>query len=106
MQSHLQRVAVVRSDIRVTECPYAQLPGGSVSKADRGFASMPKHQVRAIAVKGGRAVHAQGRGYKWTKATAQAAGRLGGLKSQENRRQREALCRVASRLASGIPYED
>lgn len=43
-----------------------------------GFAALSPEQRRAIARKGGRAVHALGRAHEWTHEEAKAAGRIGG----------------------------
>ena len=44
----------------------------------RGFASMTPEQRRELASRGGRACQAKGVGYRWTRETAAAAGRIGG----------------------------
>jgi len=51
--------------------------GGS---SKRGFASMPKDLVSAIASKGGRAAHEKGTAHEWNSQEAAAAGRKGGSK--------------------------
>lgn len=43
-----------------------------------GFAVMDKKLVSAIASKGGKAAHEQGRAHEWTQDTAKAAGSKGG----------------------------
>lgn len=53
---------------------------------DRGFASMDKDKQRAIASKGGKAAHAQGKAHTWTSEEAKAAGRKGGLRIQARRK--------------------
>jgi uncharacterized protein len=45
----------------------------------RGFASMDPERQQQISRKGGIASHVNGRGHEWTKETARAAGRKGGL---------------------------
>lgn len=47
-------------------------------KGRRGFASMDRSQVAAIASKGGRAAHAAGTAHTFTSEEAQAAGKKGG----------------------------
>ena len=44
----------------------------------RGFAAMDPDKQRAIAAKGGRAAHAQGRAHEFTCDEARIAGRKGG----------------------------
>jgi uncharacterized protein len=44
----------------------------------RGFAVMDKNLQRAIASKGGKAAHEQGRAHEWSSAEARIAGRKGG----------------------------
>lgn len=41
---------------------------------------MPREQQRAIARRGGKAAHEQGKAHTWTREEAQAAGRKGGLR--------------------------
>jgi general stress protein YciG len=62
--------------IRTTR-PAARI-GDSPRKSRRGFASMAPDEHRRIASEGGKASHASGNSYKWTKEEAQAAGRKGG----------------------------
>ena len=50
-----------------------------MTKATRGFASMDKEKQRAIASKGGKAAHAQGKAHEWSSSEARLAGRKGGL---------------------------
>jgi len=52
-----------------------------MGKENRGFASMDPTKRREIAVKGGKAAHAQGRAHEWTKEEAREAGRKGGRAS-------------------------
>lgn len=47
-------------------------------KKNRGFRVMSAEKQREIASKGGKAAHAQGKAYKWTKELAVEAGRKGG----------------------------
>lgn len=49
-------------------------------KSRRGFASMDEEKQRAIASKGGRAAHEQGKAHEWTSEEAREAGRKGGQK--------------------------
>lgn len=50
------------------------------AKSRRGFASMDEEKQRAIASKGGRAAHEQGKAHEWTSEEARVAGRKGGQK--------------------------
>jgi general stress protein YciG len=54
-----------------------------MSNATKGFASMSKDKVRAIAGLGGKAAHAQRKAHKWTREEARRAGRKGGLKRKQ-----------------------
>jgi hypothetical protein len=51
----------------------------------RGFASMEKDKQRAIASKGGKAAHVQGKAHQWTSAEARIAGKKGGSVSRGGR---------------------
>jgi general stress protein YciG len=51
----------------------------------RGFAGMDPAEQRAIASKGGKAAHAQGRAHEFTSDEAKAAGRAGGAVVSQNR---------------------
>ena len=55
------------------------------AKKRRGFASMSPERVREIASKGGRAVHAQGKGHRFTHEEAKAAGAKGGAAPHKRR---------------------
>ena len=57
----------------------------ATGKQRRGFASMPAEKQRAIASKGGRAAHQQGRAHEWSSDEARAAGRKGGQASRGGR---------------------
>lgn len=59
-------------------------------KGSQGFASMSRDQQRSIASLGGQAAHKKGTAHEWTSEEARAAGRLGGIKSGRNRRERAA----------------
>jgi general stress protein YciG len=48
-------------------------------KARRGFAAMDPNKVKAIAQKGGVAVHAKGTAHRFSKDQAREAGRKGGM---------------------------
>lgn len=61
----------------------------------RGFAAWSPEKRAAAAAKGGRASHAMGTGHEWTKEAAAAAGRLGGLRTAEKKREREEEERAA-----------
>jgi uncharacterized protein len=52
--------------------------GSAHEKSNRGFASMDRSKQREIAIKGGRAAHAQGRAHEFTTAEARTAGQKGG----------------------------
>ncbi len=54
-------------------------------KSARGFASMDPTKQRAIASKGGKAAHAQGRAHEFSPDEARKAGRVGGEVVSENR---------------------
>lgn len=54
-------------------------------KSTRGFASMDLDKQRAIASKGGKAAHAEGRAHEFTQDEARAAGRIGGQKIAADR---------------------
>jgi general stress protein YciG len=54
-------------------------------KQRRGFASMSAGKQRAIASKGGRVAHHQGRAHEWSREEARAAGRKGGQVSRGGR---------------------
>jgi general stress protein YciG len=56
-----------------------------MGKEDRGFASMDPTKRREIAVKGGKAAHAQGKAHEWTREEAREAGRKGGMASHRRR---------------------
>jgi general stress protein YciG len=57
------------------------LPGQSVAKQDRGFASMDRDKQRRIASQGGKIAHLKGTAHEWTPEEARAAGRKGGAAS-------------------------
>lgn len=61
-----------------------------MSIADRGFASMDKAKVKAIASLGGKAAHRLKAGHEWTSDEAREAGRKGGLKSAAARKLAQA----------------
>lgn len=52
------------------------------STSHRGFASMAPAVQHQLAIKGGKASAASGRGHKWTAEQAREAGRKGGLISR------------------------
>lgn len=56
-----------------------------MSVKDRGFASMTRERQREIASLGGQAAQASGKGYRWTKEAAAAAGRKGQAARQSKR---------------------
>jgi general stress protein YciG len=59
-----------------------------VVKKPRGFATMSKEAVAAIASKGGKAAHAQGTAHEFSADEAREAGRKGGRAAHANRRAR------------------
>jgi general stress protein YciG len=59
----------------------------SVSKEDRGFASMDRAKQREIASKGGKAAHHKGTAHEWTSDEAREAGRKGGVASHRRRKE-------------------
>jgi general stress protein YciG len=64
-----------------------QTPGQRIVKGRQGFASMNRERLAEITAAGGRAVQAAGTGHQWDVEQARAAGRKGGLKSAERRKQ-------------------
>ena len=60
---------------------------GEKPKGKQGFASMDRDRVKAIASKGGRAIHRLGLAHQWTSQTAAAAGRKGAKRSAEVRKK-------------------
>ena len=50
-----------------------------MDEAKKGFAAMECSVLSEISRKGGKAVHAAGRAYRFTSAKAREAGRKGGL---------------------------
>lgn len=62
-------------------------------KAHRGFAAMSPEQRTAIARRGGRAAHAAGTAHEWTRESAAAAGRKGGLAASADRERMAELGR-------------
>ena len=60
----------------------------SPRKSARGFASMDRRLVSAIASKGGKAAHARGTAHEFTSEEAREAGRKGGQASHAKRAER------------------
>lgn len=58
-------------------------------KTPRGFALLPRDQVRALARAGGQKAHELGVAHKFTSEEAKIAGRQGGRASQQSRRKSE-----------------
>ena len=56
----------------------------------RGFAAMDPAAVSAIASRGGKAAHAQGRAYEFDSESARAAGRKGGKVSRQRAKERQS----------------
>lgn len=69
------------------------------TSAPHGFALASVEVRRLLGARGGRAAHAKGTAYKWTRETAIEAGRRGG-KSGAARRRYAAY--VAEQLAAGV----
>lgn len=63
-------------------------------KSTRGFASMDPNKQRAIASRGGKAAHAQGRAHEFTVEEARSAGRKGGNAASRNRDHMAAIGRA------------
>ena len=59
----------------------------------RGFAAMDPEKQRAIASKGGKAGHIQGRAHQFTSEQARIAGAKGGASIAKNRRHMAAIGR-------------
>jgi uncharacterized protein len=59
-----------------------------MSKADRGFASMPPEKRRRLSSMGGTAAHQKGRAHEWTTEEARTAGRKGGAAHRAARQER------------------
>jgi len=59
-----------------------------MSMQDKGFASMERGKQKAIASLGGKAAHRRGTAHEWTSEEARAAGRKGGMKSHQNKKNR------------------
>jgi hypothetical protein len=57
------------------------------TKKTTGFASMERTALEEISRKGGHAVHAAGKAYKFTSSKAREAGRKGGLALAAKRRK-------------------
>ena len=51
----------------------------------QGFALMDRDRQRAIASKGGKLAHEQGKAHEWTSREARAAGRKGGRAPHRSR---------------------
>lgn len=71
-------------------------------KGRQGFASMDPARRRMIAVKGGKAVHAQGRGHEFTEEEARAAGRKGGEVVSRDRSHMAAIGRLGGQASDRI----
>lgn len=74
-------------------------------KSKRGFAAMPELKRRNIASMGGKAVHEQGLGHKWSLDEAREAGRRGGLESQRKRKAAKEAAQAPQHIgtAAGDP---
>jgi uncharacterized protein len=60
-------------------------------KAKRGFSAMDPEKRRAIASKGGSALHAKGTAHKFTSEEARVAGSKGGRASARNRARKRSV---------------
>lgn len=72
-------------------------------KARRGFAAMDPEKVKAIAQKGGVAVHAKGTAHRFSKDQAREAGRKGGMAPH---RARGRAPTSETMLVAGVQTED
>lgn len=59
-----------------------------MAKSDRGFASMDPEKQRQICSLGGKAAHARGTAYQWTKESAASAGSKGGRRRAQLAREK------------------
>jgi general stress protein YciG len=66
----------------------------NTNKSDRGFASMDPDKQRAIASKGGKAAHAQGRAHEFTPEEARLHGRKGGIAVSRDRKHMAEIGRI------------
>lgn len=86
--ARLRQLAVNVDGGRDVTSPGSEQPGTEDDMQDKGrqgFASMDRATQRAIASAGGKAAHARGTAYQWTKAEAAIAGRKGGTVSRGGR---------------------
>jgi general stress protein YciG len=67
---------------------------GDGMKRTGGFASMDPNKQRAIASRGGKAAHAQGRAHEFTVEEARSAGRKGGEAVSRDRDHMAAIGRA------------
>lgn len=72
----------------------------SIGSGKQGFASMDEAQRKLIASMGGKTAHAKGTAHQWTKETARLAGRKGGLRSAQTKRERKLAAAVVPQAAS------
>jgi uncharacterized protein len=73
-----------------------------MAKENRGFASMDRDKQRAIASKGGRAAHEQGKAHEFNSEEARIAGRKGGRATHAGRRR----SLVEEQAASPVQHEE
>lgn len=66
----------------------------------KGFASMDKALVKAIASKGGKAAHAKGTAYEFDTETAKEAGRKGGITTSQDREYMAFLGRKGGKASA------
>jgi uncharacterized protein len=71
-------------------------------KRTRGFASMDPNRQRAIASRGGKAAHAQGRAHEFTVEEARSAGRKGGNAVSRDRAHMAAIGRAGGQAGGRI----
>jgi len=67
------------------------------NKSRRGFASMDPEKQRAIAIKGGRAAHEQGKAHEFTSEEARVAGAKGGTALARDRAHMAEIGRLGVR---------
>jgi len=66
-------------------------------KSKRGFAMMDPKKQAAIASKGGKAAHAQGKAHEFTSEQARKAGRAGGESVSRDRAHMAAIGRLGGK---------
>ena len=69
----------------------------TIKRARVGFAAIDSEKQKAIASKGGKAAHAQGRAHEFTSEEARAAGRKGGESVARDREHMSESGRLGGR---------